>query len=369
MRYMQQALLLARKALGKTSPNPAVGAVVVKDDQVIGEGWTQPPGQDHAEIVALRQAGDAATGAALYVSLEPCDHFGRTPPCTQAIIDAGIAEVRVATVDPNPLVSGKGLSKLDSSGIKTAVGENEADARQLIEAYAKHITSGKPFVTVKFAMSLDGKIATRTGDSKWVTGEDARAFVHELRETADAVMVGIGTVMADNPILTTRDRQGNPGEGQPLRVVVDSRGRTPPGAMLLAQPGETLIAVAGADEGVRRALAEAGASVEVLPADDGSVNLTELMSVLGRREVTSVLVEGGGTLLGSLFDQGLVDKVIAFVAPIVIGGESARTPVEGRGVERLVQATHLVRTSVTQFGADTAITGYCEVKDDVHGDS
>jgi len=369
MTYMQQALLLARKALGTTSPNPAVGAVVVKDGQVVGEGWTQPPGQDHAEIVAIRQAGIEAAGATLYVTLEPCDHFGRTPPCTQAIIDAGIAEVHASTLDPNPLVRGKGLSKLDGSGLRTVVGEDEAEAREVIEAYTKYITTGKPFVTAKYAMSLDGKIATRTGDSRWVTGDEARAFVHGLRGTSDAIMVGVGTVLADDPMLTARDSQGNPAERQPVRVVVDSHGRTQPGAKLLAQPGETLIAVAGADEGKRRELAKAGAVVEVLPAEDGSVDLANLLSALGRRDITSVLVEGGGTLLGSLFDQGLVDKVIAFVAPVVIGGKSARTPVGGQGVERMVQAMHLVRTSLTQFGVDTAIIGYCEVKGDVHGDS
>jgi diaminohydroxyphosphoribosylaminopyrimidine deaminase/5-amino-6-(5-phosphoribosylamino)uracil reductase len=369
MTYMHRALALAKNAVGSSSPNPAVGAVLVKEGRVIGEGWTQPPGQGHAEAMALEQAGPEAKGATLYVTLEPCDHFGRTPPCAPAIIEAGIVEVHAAMVDPNPLVGGKGLSRLNESGITTYVGEHEKEARQVTEAWVKFITTGTPFVTAKFAMSLDGKIATRTGDSRWVTGEEARGRVQQMRAASDAIMVGIGTVLADDPRLTARNGQGQPSERQPLRVVVDSGGRTPLKSALLAEPGRTLIVVSGADEATCRALVEAGAEVEKLPAENGSVDLSELLAALGRRDVTSVLVEGGGTLLGSLFDRGLVDKVVAFVAPIIVGGLAAPSPVAGAGVERLAQARRLDRISIVQLGPDVAVVGYCEAKSDVHRNS
>ena len=368
MTYMERALSLARRAVGSVSPNPAVGAVVVKDGAVVGEGWTQPLGEAHAEVMALRQAGPKSSGAALYTSLEPCNHFGKTPPCAQAIIDAGIAEVHAAVLDPNPLVNGSGLSHLRETGVKTRVGEGEEQARELMEAYMKFITTGLPFVTAKFAMSLDGKIATRTGDSQWITGEEARRYVHQLRAASDAIMVGINTVLADDPHLTVRDQHGNPLSEQPLRVLVDSRGRLPQRAKLLAEPGQTLVAVASADDTFRRRLAKAGAEVQSVPATDGSVDLATLARVLGQRQITSVLVEGGGALLGSLFDQDLVDKVIAFIAPTILGGKTAPSPVAGAGIETLADAKALSRVKVIQFGMDTAISGYCEASSDVHRD-
>lgn len=354
--YMKKALALSRRALGSVSPNPAVGAVLVKDGAVVGEGWTQPPGQAHAEIVALRQAGPRAKGATLYVTLEPCNHFGRTPPCTDAVIAAGVAEVHAATQDPNPRVAGGGLARLAKAGIKTFLGEEEDEAREVIESFTKHVTTGLPFVTAKFAMSLDGKIATRRGDSKWITGEDARRYVHELRAASDAIMVGINTVLADDPQLTARDGQGQPLPRQPLRVVVDSKGRTPPNARLLSQPGCTLVAVAR-----EPTLRLPDAEVSILPSEDGMVNLTELMRLLGQRDVTSVLVEGGGTLLGSLFDLGLVDKVVAFIAPAIIGGRAAPSPVAGLGAEKMVDALRLQRVRVERFGTDVAVIGYCKL--------
>ena len=366
MSHMVRALSLARQAVGSVSPNPAVGAVVVKDGAVVGEGWTQPPGQDHAEVMALRQAGRKASGAVLYTTLEPCNHLGRTPPCTDAIIEVGIVEVRSAVVDPNPVVNGWGLSRLQEVGIKTSVGEQEEEARELMEAYTKFITTGDPFVTAKFAMSLDGKIATRTGDSKWITGEGARGYVHRLRAESDAIMVGINTVLADDPQLTARDDQGDPLIRQPLRVVVDSRGRTPPQARLLAEPGETLVAIARADGTARGKLTRAGAEVESIPAQDGSVDMAELLRLLGQRDKTSVLVEGGGTLLGSLFDRGLVDKVVAFIAPTIVGGGESPSPVAGTGVETVADAATLHRVSVQQFDRDVAIIGYCKETSDVH---
>ena len=359
MTHMAQALSLARRALGSVSPNPAVGAVVVKGGRVVGEGHTQPPGGPHAEVVALRQAGSNAMGATLYVTLEPCVHFGRTPPCTQAIIQAGVAEVHAAMLDPNPLVDGRGLRELGEAGIRTGGGDLANAAYEVVEAYAKYIIAGMPFVTAKYAMSLDGKIATRTGDSRWITGEEARRHVHDLRAVSDAIMVGINTVLADNPRLTARDEQDNPRVKQPLRVVVDSRGRLPGDARLLAEAGETAVAVADIDPLSLDGLTRGGAQVMKVPAGDGSVDLVGLLKELGSREITSVLLEGGSRLLGSMFDLGLVDKVIAFIAPTVIGGRAAPSPVGGSGVERVADAMRLNRAKVVEFGDDLAVVGYC----------
>ena len=360
MTYMRRALALARRALGSVSPNPAVGAVLVKDGVVVGEGWTQPPGQDHAEIVALRRAGPSAAGAVLYTTLEPCVHHGRTPPCTQAIIEAGVSEVRAAMADPNPQVSGKGLALLEQAGITAVVGEGEEKARRVVEAYIKFITTGLPFVTAKFAMSLDGKIATRAGDSKWITSDRARWYTHRLRAASDAILAGVNTVVADDPLLTARNEKGVPRASQPLRVIVDSRGRLPEGARLLKEPGRTLLAAAKVGPSGRARLEKAGARVLVAPADNGAVDLAELLRLLGRDErVTSVLVEGGATILGSLFDLGLVDKVVAFIAPTIIGGHDAPSPVAGLGVDTMVEALKLRSVQWKRFGRDMAIIGYC----------
>ena len=358
MSHMTRALSLARQALGSTSPNPAVGAVLVKEGVAVGEGWTQPAGQHHAEIGALRQAGEHARGATLYTTLEPCAHHGKTPPCTDAIIAAGVAEVRAAMIDPNPLVSGKGVAHLEESGVRTHVGEGGDEARQVVEAYAKFITTRLPFVTAKYAMSLDGKIATRTGDSRWITGEEARSYAHELRGQADAVMVGIGTVVADDPRLTSRDESGAPRDRQQIRVVVDSRGRLPRQAALLTEPGDTLVAVGRVEHATLHELTASGAEVEAVPAADGTVDLCALLRRLGERQVTGLLVEGGGTLLGSFFDLDLVDKVVAFVSPVIIGGKEARSPAEGLGIERMAEALRLDRVEVMRFGVDIAVVGY-----------
>ena len=360
MNYMRRAVSLARQALGSTSPNPAVGAVVVKNGEIVGEGFTQPAGEDHAEIVALREAGPRANGATLYVTLEPCNHFGRTPPCTDAIIDAGISAVQVAIVDPNPAVSGGGVERLESDGIPTHLGAESAAVRRQLEAWLKLVTTGRPFITAKFAMSLDGKISTHTGDSKWITGDKARWHVHKMRARSDAVMVGIGTALADDPRLTARDERGNPLSRQPLRVVVDSRGRLPATARLLSEPGKTLIAVGSGVTGSQ--MGEHGDGVEFrhFPLRDEHINLQGLIEFLAEeRDVTSIMVEGGGTLLGAMFDLGLVDKVVAFVAPTIIGGASAPSPVGGAGVEMMVDALELERVRWKRMGRDMLITGYC----------
>ena len=358
---MKQALALARQALGRVSPNPAVGAVLVKGGLIVGQGHTLPPGQAHAEVVALCQAGQEAKGATLYVTLEPCAHHGRTPPCVEAIIGAGVSHVHTTMRDPNPLVDGQGMAALEAAGVRVTVEPpNSADAREArrtTEAFAKHIATRLPFVTAKFAMSLDGKTATAAGRSRWISGQEARREAHRMRAESDAVMVGIGTALADDPRLTARDL-ATPAGRQPLRVVVDSQGRLPANAAMLREPGRTLVAAAHPAPGRLQAL-EKGDTEAVLLADaDGRVDLPALMRLLGQRGVTSVLAEGGATLLGSLFDQGLVDKVVAFVAPVVIGGEGAPSAVGGAGARDVAGALRLQRVEHLQVGQDMMVTGY-----------
>jgi diaminohydroxyphosphoribosylaminopyrimidine deaminase/5-amino-6-(5-phosphoribosylamino)uracil reductase len=348
--------------MGYTSPNPAVGAVVVKDGLAVGMGYTQPVGSEHAELIALRQAGDRARGATMYVTMEPCPHYGRTPPCTQAMIDAGISEVYIALLDPNPLVSGRGVSTLNERGIKTYIGMCQQQAYEINEAYVKYVTTGLPFVVAKFAMSLDGKIATKTGDSKWITREEARKYAHALRHTADAIMVGINTIVADNPYLTAKGCGGKGGIGkkQPLRLIVDSEGKAPLSAHIFEPPGAVLLAVAAPFDSVKKKrFVEAGAEVLELPAREGLVDIEELMKLLGKREIVTILVEGGGKLLGSLFDYRLVDKVLAFISPIIIGGRGAIS-VGGDGVDNLAEALRLSRVDIKSFGGDILVCGYVE---------
>ena len=360
MDYMGQALALAKLALGQVSPNPAVGAAVVKNGVVIGQGYTQPPGSSHAEIIALSQAGESARGGVMYVTLEPCCHYGRTPPCTRAIINAGISEVHMAMIDPNPVVSGRGRDEMEREGIKVHVGESEAEARGINEAYTKFITTGMPFITAKFAVSLDGKIATRSGDSKWISGEESRKYVHGLRYISDAIMAGVNTVLIDDPYLTTRcGGTGGTSKKQPLRVIVDGKGRTPLTARLFNEPGKTLLALGRLDEPKKAsAFARVGAELLEVSSEEGSVDLEKLLKALGERGITSVLVEGGGTLLGSLFDHGLVDRVVAFIAPIIIGGKEAKTAVGGNGVDKVMDSLKLQNVRVERFGEDLMVSGY-----------
>ncbi|MBI4307853.1 MAG: bifunctional diaminohydroxyphosphoribosylaminopyrimidine deaminase/5-amino-6-(5-phosphoribosylamino)uracil reductase RibD [Chloroflexi bacterium] len=365
---MQRALALARLARGATSPNPPVGAVLVRDGEVVGEGYTQPPGQAHAEAMALRQAGERARGATLYVTLEPCCIYNRTPPCTSAIIAAGVAEARLAAIDPNPRIGGRGVAELAAAGIRTSVaeGEEREQARELMEAHARYITTGLPLVVAKYAMSLDGKIATRTGESQWISGPEARAYVHELRRGADAIAVGVNTVLRDDPHLTARNERDEPYPRQPLRIVLDDYGRTPPTAKVLQGPGKALLAVQRIHPQKKATLDKLGVEVTELPSWRGAVDpsgplrvdLRALLQLLGQREVTSLLVEGGGTVLGSLLDAGLIDKVVAFVAPALIGGADAPSAIMGAGIERLADAVRLARVRVERLGNDLVVTGY-----------
>ena len=355
--YMREALRIARHAEGRTSPNPLVGAVIVRDGRVIAEGWHRKAGTPHAEIHALRMAGELARGATLYVTLEPCSHYGRTGPCAKAVAEAGIARVVVAMQDPNPKVAGRGMAMLREAGVEVRCGVLAEEAARLNEVFLHWITTGLPFVALKTAMTLDGKIATRTGDSQWITGEPARLRVHELRDMYDAILVGIGTVLHDDPSLTTRlpDRQGK----NPLRVVLDSMARTPLSARLLTDgAAPTLIAVtARAPQERVAALRQAGA--EVLVCGEGPrVDAQALLKALGEREISSVFVEGGGRVNASLLAAGLVDKVYAFVAPKLVGGRDALTPVEGVGAERLSDAVTLTGLAAETVGEDVLLTGY-----------
>jgi diaminohydroxyphosphoribosylaminopyrimidine deaminase/5-amino-6-(5-phosphoribosylamino)uracil reductase len=353
---MQQALSLAKKALGHVSPNPAVGAVVLKNAKTVGEGLTQPPGGPHAEVMALQQAGALAHGGVLYVTMEPCCHYGRTSPCFNSILEAGIREVHIAMQDPNPLVNGKGVLQLEKSGIRVFVGEREQDAQRLSEAYTKYITLELPFVIAKFASSLDGKISTVSGETRWITGEESRQQVHLLRETVDAIMVGIGTLVADDPLLTPRT--GFDHDSQPLRVIVDSHGQTSSSLRLFTDPGPVLIATASVSQTERLRLEKSGAEVICLPAKDDRVDLPALLRHLGQHQVTSLLVEGGGILLGSFFEQQLVDKVTAFIAPIILGGMTAPTAVAGNGYPSIAHAPRLREVSFNRLGEDIVVEGY-----------
>ena len=359
--HMECALSLARLANGYSSPNPAVGAVVVKDGKVVGMGYTQPAGGHHAEVMALQQAGHSARGAALYVTLEPCCHFGRTPPCTAAIIEAGVAEVHIALVDPNVFVGGGGIAELNGAGIKTYVGAHEAEARDVNEAYLKYITTGLPFVTAKFAMSLDGKIATRSGHSHWISNEQARCYVHGVRHTVDAIMIGVNTLITDNPRLTARGCCGRSGctAKQPLRIIADGTGRSPVDSRIFTELGRTLVACIEPYDAEKRAELNAP-NVEVLgvPGSNGLVDLEALLKAAGERGISTVLLEGGSELLGYAFDHGLVDKVLAFIAPMIIGGRDGRTAVGGAGAMTIQEALSLDRVEVKSFADNVLISGY-----------
>ena len=364
MNFMRRALELAAMAKGRTGDNPAVGAVLVRDGRVVGEGYTQPPGEPHAEVMALREAGERARGATLFVTLEPCCHHGRTPPCSDALVAAGVAAVHMAMLDPNPRVGGGGRAALEMAGIHTFVGEGEPEARKVVEEWLVYITLGRPMVTAKYAMSLDGKIATSTGDSRWITGQEARRRVHDLRAQADAVMVGVNTVLADDPQLTARDDQGSLRDRQPLRVVVDSSARTSPDAAIVSGrlPGRTIVLVGpnAAPERIDR-LRQGGNDVVCVPGGGVRVDVGAALSILAKEyRVTSVLVEGGGQLLGSLFDAGLLDRVVAFVSPKLVGGSSAPGPVAGEGVRKMSSAISLREPQWEQVGDDLMVMGYVD---------
>lgn len=356
--YMHQALQLAREGAGSVSPNPLVGCVIVQDDRVVGQGYHQRFGGPHAEVYALQEAAERARGATLYVTLEPCSHTGKTPPCVDAVIRAGVGRVVIALRDPNPQVDGGGMARLQAAGIPVTLGVCEAAAREQNEAFLKYITTRLPFVTLKCAITLDGKIATRTGASRWITGAPAREEVHRLRHAMDAIMVGIGTVLQDDPLLTTRlpDRPGI----NPLRVIVDSTLRVP----LQAQVADvtacrTLIATTSrASRDARGRLQDLGLEIVTLPAyDDGRVDVEALLCSLGARGIASVLVEGGATLSAALLRRRCVDKVLFFLAPKMIGGDGMSV-VGPCGIERMDQAIQFRDLTGRRIGDDMLLQAY-----------
>lgn len=361
--WMRRAIAWAWRAQGRVAPNPAVGAVLVRDGVVVGEGCTQPPGGPHAEIVAIRQAGERARGATLYVTLEPCAHYGRTPPCVDAILQAGIARVVVAVIDPYPEVAGRGIARLRKAGIVVTLGVEAQAAAEVNTGYFKRLRYGLPDITLKYAMSLDGHIATRSGHSRWITGPEARRYAHQLRDRHDAILVGVGTVLADDPELTTRldpEDAGDGGPHHPLRVVLDTHARTPPTARFLAPdlPGRTLIVTTEAAPPERvGALWRAGAELVFVPQRCGRVDLRAALRVLAERGINRVLVEGGSRVLGAFFDEELADSVVAFIAPVLIGGANAPVPLAGQGVETMEQAARLRDLRVRQVGTDVVIEG------------
>lgn len=357
--YMRRALELAALARGKTSPNPMVGAVVVQNGKIVGEGYHQKAGTPHAEIHALRQAGEKAKNAVLYVTLEPCCHYGKTPPCTDAIIRAGVRKVVIAAKDPNPRVAGNGIKALKDAGIEVKVGVLEESARRLNEAFFKYMLEGRPFVTLKAAMSLDGKIATATGDSRWITSTEARVYAHKLRAENDAIMVGIGTVLADDPLLTVR----LPGEDKnPLRLVVDSSLRIPLNSRLIRTARDVPTVVAAVKGKCqyekKKALESAGVEVWELPEHNGRVNLYSLLEELGKREVLSVLLEGGSTLNAAALAAGIIDKFIFFYAPKIIGGNAAPGPFGGRGINFIKEAVEVTELWWEKIGEDLMLVCY-----------
>ena len=357
--YMQQALQAAARALGRTRPNPVVGCVIVKNHQVVGVGHHVRAGADHAEVAALKMAGKHARGADVYVTLEPCNHVGRTGPCTQALIEAGVKRVFAGMRDPNPIVDGRGKHRLESAGIEVSFGLLHDACARLNEGYIRYICDHRPFVVAKVAQSLDGRVATRTGNSRWISGPESRARSHALRNELDAILVGVGTVLADDPELTCRIPKGR----DPVRIILDTHARTPIRAKVVAltqQSGAPTLVVVGPEAPERqcRALEKAGAQVLRCKVRQGHIDLVALLKLLHDRELLTVLVEGGPRVLGGFADAGLIDKLHLFLAPMLIGGDQARSSVAGKGVAELNQASRFERTELTPRGQDLEWVGY-----------
>jgi diaminohydroxyphosphoribosylaminopyrimidine deaminase / 5-amino-6-(5-phosphoribosylamino)uracil reductase len=362
-KMMERALALASKGVGQVSPGPLVGCVIASPaGEVLGEGYYLFEQIKHAETYALSQAGSRAKGATAYVSLEPHAHYGRTPPCTDALISAGIARVFAPHEDPNPEVSGKGFAHLRSAGVEVSVGIAAREAELANEKYIHFIGTGRPFVHLKLAVSLDGKIATRTGDSCWITGPQSREIVQNLRHEYDAVLVGAGTVDCDDPLLT--DRSGKPRRQQLVRVVLDERLTISANSQLARTAADSPVIIFAGEEALLAKKNALPANVEVVGDSTGGRNPLGVLEELGRRSVQSLLIEGGANVAGSFLDAGLVNKVSFFIAPKIIGGSESLSAVGGKGVERMCEALELENVVVTQHGRDVEITGYPHYKDE-----
>lgn len=358
--FMGMALELAEKARGRTSPNPMVGAIIVKNNRIVALGYHKRAGLEHAEAAALKKAGRAAKGATLYVNLEPCDHYGRTPPCTEAIIKSGIKKVVAAMADPNPVNKGRGFKRLKKAGIRVVSGILKKEAARLNEFFIKYITTGRPFVIVKVAQSVDGKIATRTGESKWISSEESRQLVHKLRSQVDAIMVGANTVIKDDPLLTARVR----GSGarvagkQPVKIVVDPELRVPPKSKIFSKKSPAKVLIAAGKKTPKDKIKNffpPNCEILILDEKNRRVDLNRLMGELGKKEITSVMAEGGGELIGGLVEARLVDRFLFFVAPKIIGGRHAVTSVEGQGAASVDKALKLKKVEYKTIGKDLLI--------------
>ncbi len=360
--WMHRALNLAVRGEGWTSPNPMVGAVIVKNGKMIGEGWHEKCGALHAERHALFRCSEDPAGATMYVTLEPCCHVGRQPPCTQAIIEAGIRRVVIGSADPNPVVAGQGIQILRQAGIEITENVLRKECDKINQVFFHYILNKKPYVAMKYAMTMDGKIACYTGESKWVTGEDARAHVHRLRHRYRAIMAGVGTVLTDDPMLNCRIPNGR----NPIRVICDSSLRTPLTSQLVRTASQipTILATANVDSERARPYLDAGCTVLILPGSDGKVDLSALMTELGKLEIDSVLLEGGGTLNWSMLKAGLVQQVYTYLSPKLFGGADAKTPIEGEGFTAPNHAVQLCNSQITRIGSDFLIES--EVKQHVY---
>ena len=360
--YMKKALDLAKTALGYTTPNPAVGCVIVKDGEIVGTGYHHKAGTPHAEVWALREAGERAKGATVYVTLEPCAHYGRTPPCARTLVEKGVGKVVMAMLDPNPLVAGKGAAILRQAGIPVEVGLLSKEAAQLNEVFIKNMMVQKPFIAIKLAQSLDGRTASRTGKSQWITNDWARSYGHYLRSIYDGILVGINTVLTDNPLLTSRiDRPGQEAPHQPVRIVLDTKGRTPLTSLVVTDKTTQTIVVTTSLCPVEKmkALKNAGVRIILAPLQDGkTIYLPDALPLLHDEGLTSILVEGGSTVQGSFFDARLVDKIYAFVGDKVIGGTGALPSVGGCGVDELDECMPLSYDSVELHENNVLITAY-----------
>jgi len=356
--FMKRALELACKGKGRVNPNPMVGAVIVNNDQIIGEGFHEFFGGNHAEINALNMAGENAKGAEIYVTLEPCSHFGKTPPCALALVKAGIKKVIIAMKDPNPIVSGRGIKILQDNGIEVVVGVLHNEAVKLNEIFIKYIVTKKPYVVMKTAATLDGKISTVTGESRWISSEASREYVHHLRNNMMGIMVGIGTVIADDPLLTTRIEGENC--KSPTAIIVDSKLRLPMNSKILGTLKQRKIIIGvteEADEAKIRYLEEIGVSIIKTPSKDGRVDLNFLMTKIGEAGIDSILLEGGSTLNFSCLQEKIVDKVKCFIAPIILGGEKSKTSVGGSGIKFLNEAFKISNIKLKNIGQDILIEG------------
>lgn len=362
-KYMKIALELAKKGSGYTNPNPLVGAVIVKNNKIIARGYHACYGKDHAEINAFKNAIENVKGATMYVTLEPCSHYGKTPPCAKAIVKKGIKKVVIAMKDPNPVVSGKGIEILQKNDIEVITGVMEEETIIMNEIFIKYITTKQPYCILKTAMTLDGKIATKTGDSKWITDEISREYVHQLRHRVSGIMVGIGTVLKDNPQLTTRlkEKKGT----NPVRIIIDTNAKIPlnSNVMNINDSAKTIIATTKkANKNKLEQIKEKGAKIIITPLKDGQIDLKYLIIELGKMNIDSILIEGGSTLNYSALKEGIIDKVLTFIAPKIIGGQQAYTPVGGEGIKLLKNCIQLDKLNVTQLKEDILLEGYIKKK-------